>query len=57
MWENDAMENQNIIPAVIKTLGTISVSGKENMSKLLGCIQALETTLEQPLKSPTDKEE
>ena len=44
------MENQNIIPAVIKTLETISVSGKENMSKLLGCIQALESLLAEPEK-------
>lgn len=51
------MESQNIIAAVVKTLGSISVSGKDNMSKLLGCIQALETMLAQPPEASTDKEE
>ena len=47
------MENQNIIPAVIKTLGTISVAGKDNLGKLLGCISALESLLTEA----EDKEE
>lgn len=33
----------DIIKIVISTLNTIEVKGKNNMSSLLGCIEALET--------------
>ena len=36
-------EIQNNINNVVHTLETISVSGKENMNRLLGCIMLLET--------------
>lgn len=42
------MNDKNILPAVIKTLETISVSGKDNLGKLLGCISALESLLVEP---------
>ena len=37
--KNDELQ---MLANVIHTLGTVTVSGKENMSKLLGCIEALE---------------
>lgn len=43
MWGSEPMNDKNILPAVIKTLETISVSGKDNLGKLLGCISALES--------------
>lgn len=39
---NNAVNNLAILHVVIQTLGNITVSGKENMSRLLGCIAALE---------------
>ena len=42
------MNDKNILPAVIKTLETIGVSGKDNLGKLLGCISALESLLVEP---------
>lgn len=33
----------NEINAIIKTLNTITVSGEDNLSKLLGCIIALKS--------------
>ena len=36
-------EIQNNINNIVNTLGTITVSGKENMNRLLGCIMLLET--------------
>ena len=32
----------NVLMAVINTLGTIHVSGKEDLGRMLGCINALE---------------
>lgn len=32
-----------ILERVVFTLGSISISGKDNMDKLLGCINALES--------------
>ena len=37
-----------IIQAVILTLNEIEVKGKDNMSKLLGCINALTEIVNQP---------
>ena len=34
--------NQDRIDAVIVTLGKVEVHGKDNLSRLLGCIQELE---------------
>ena len=36
------MTELEIIQTVIRTLNSISVSGAENMKKLLGCIEALQ---------------
>lgn len=35
--------NVEILERVAYTLGTITISGKDNMDKLLGCINALES--------------
>ena len=39
--------NEKII-AVLNTLNTISVSGEQNLDKLLGCIQTLKAVLSEP---------
>lgn len=36
------MDNTRIVRAVISTLNTVEVKGKENLDKMLGCINALE---------------
>lgn len=36
---------EETIRAVIRTLNTITVSGADNMNKILGCIQALQELL------------
>lgn len=36
-------EIQNNINNIVNTLGTITISGKENMNRMLGCIMLLET--------------
>ena len=40
------MEKDELVGYVIKTLGDIDVKGKDNLSKLLGCIMALEEALQ-----------
>lgn len=37
---------QNLIKIVISTLNEIEVKGKDNMDKLLGCINALESVVQ-----------
>lgn len=39
------MKDLQLISYIIKTLGDIEVKGKDNISKLLGCINALESIL------------
>lgn len=39
------MDNSNLIATIISTLDSIEVHGKDNMSRLLGCINALESIL------------
>lgn len=36
----------NLIKMVISTLDTIEVKGRDNLDKLLGCINALETVVQ-----------
>lgn len=38
--------NTELIKAVISTLDTIEVKGRDNLDKLLGCINALETVIQ-----------
>lgn len=44
------MKNDEIIDAVLRSLNTISVSGIENMEKILGCVGALTQLREQIMK-------
>lgn len=44
--------NKNEITLMIKTLQSLTVSGKDNLSKVLGLIQFLETKLNQPQTKP-----
>lgn len=44
---NKSISNADVIQIVINTLDSVEVRGKDNMSKLLGCIQALEKIIEQ----------
>ena len=39
--------NKDRIAAVIVTLGKIEVHGKDNLSRLLGCIQELEKLMQE----------
>lgn len=39
-------KEKTTIQAVIHTLGSLTLTGRENMSKVLGCISALEELLE-----------
>lgn len=41
------MDNSNLIATIISTLDSVEIHGKDNMSKLLGCINALESILSQ----------
>jgi len=41
------MKKNELISYVIKTLGDIEVKGKDNLSKLLGCIMALEEAVQE----------
>ena len=50
------MEDKQLISYVIKTLGDIEVKGKDNISKLLGCIMALEGLL-QPSETSEEVED
>lgn len=45
-----------IINSVIYTLGKITVSGKENLDKLLACIRTLESLRDELLKAQTSPE-
>ena len=39
-------KEKTTVQAVIRTLDSLTVTGRDNMSKLLGCIGALEELLE-----------
>lgn len=39
--------NKDRIAAVIVTLGKVEVHGKDNLSRLLGCIQELEKLMQE----------
>ena len=43
--------NKDRIAAVIVTLGKIEVHGKDNLSRLLGCIQELEKMMNEEEKA------
>ena len=43
--------NRERIAAVIVTLGTIEVHGKDNLSRLLGCMQELEKMMNEEDKA------
>ena len=43
--------NRERIAAVIVTLGKIEVHGKDNLSRLLGCIQELEKMMNEEEKA------
>lgn len=53
--------NVEILERVVYTLDTITISGKDNMDKLLGCINALESFIKiakvQQSKNPGSEEE
>lgn len=40
------MTDIEVLEGVLRTLGTVAVAGKENMSKMLGCINALSSVVE-----------
>lgn len=44
------ISNADVIQMVINTLDSIEIHGKDNISKLLGCIQALESIVKQAEK-------
>lgn len=46
----------DLLKAVIHTLNTVSVHGKEDLDSMLGCIQALERLVTQ-LENPPETEE
>lgn len=47
---------QNLIEAVIFTLGEVEVKGKDNLNKLLGSINALESVLQIMAATPVPPE-
>ena len=50
--------NTELIKMVISTLDTIEVKGRDNMDKLLGCINALETVVQSSeIQNKLNKEE
>ena len=46
-----------LLQAIVLTLEDIEVHGSENMSKLLGCIQALNEFINQQETTPNEEEE
>lgn len=49
--------NVEILERVVYTLDTITVSGKDNMDKLLGCINALESFIKVAKVQQSEKTE
>lgn len=50
--------NTELIKMVISTLDTIEVKGRDNLDKLLGCINALETVVQSAeVQKKLEKEE
>lgn len=47
------MDDMGMIKLIISTLNDIEVKGSENMSKLLGCINALTQIVNQPKEEET----
>lgn len=47
------MDDIGMIKLIISTLNDIEVKGSENMSKLLGCINALTQIVNQPKEEET----
>jgi len=47
------MNDMGMIKLIISTLNDIEVKGSENMSKLLGCINALTQIVNQPKEEET----
>lgn len=43
---NETQDNLGVLRAVVRTLDSITVSGRDNMSRLLGCITAMEEYIE-----------
>lgn len=44
-------EQKTTLNAVIRTLDTVTVSGAQNMDKMLGCMQVLKTMTEEPAQA------
>lgn len=49
--------NLTIIKLVISTLNGVEVKGKDNLDKLLGCINALESVVQAAETAPTPSPE
>lgn len=50
--------NTELIKMIITTLDTVEVKGRDNMDKLLGCINALETVVQSSeIQNKINKEE
>lgn len=54
------MENLTLLKVVISTLNSVEVKGKDNLDRLLGCINALESLVQiteeaQNVPSTTDE--
>lgn len=47
----------DILQTIVLTLEDIEVHGSENMSKLLGCIQALNEFINQQESAPNEEED
>lgn len=49
--------DKTILQAIALTLEDVEVHGSENMSKLLGCIQALNEFINQQESAPNEEED
>lgn len=57
-WERREDMDTNLIKMVISTLDSIEVKGRDNLDKLLGCINALEAIVQSAeIKSKQVKED
>lgn len=45
-----------LIKSVIHTLGSVEIRGRENMEKMLGCINALESIVKSVESAPESEE-
>lgn len=54
--DGEYLTNANIIQMIINSLEQIEVRGKDNMSKLLGCIYALEEIIKHSTEEQSEGE-